>query len=171
MAINSPTSILLYLNKILMDYYLVSVEAFVFKKFVILDEGFVQHGLETWMRAPSAIRQSIWGAYVSCIPKGSPCVVLTCAYADEALRRAQLRPHGLPVSHSLLQQTPGFSSEANWLTEQYEGMSQLLTSPILSNRVKCLQVDAELSQKQLVKILLRKAGELASGRDVVVLSG
>jgi hypothetical protein len=170
LAINSPTSILLHLNKMLMDYYLASIEAFVYRKFVILDEGFVQHGLEAWLRAPSAIHQTIWSAYVSGIPKGTLCVVLTCAHADEALRRAQLRPHGLPVSHSLLQQTLGFSSEANWLSEQYEGMSQLLTSPILSSRVKCFQVDTELSREQLAEILLHKARELASGRDLVVLS-
>lgn len=164
LAINSPTSILLYLNKIMMLYSLASIEAFVYKKFVILDEGFVQYGLGAWLQAPSEIRQSIWSAYMSCIPKGSLCVVLTCG-ADEALRRAQLRPHGLPT---VLQRAPGSRSEAGCLAEQYEGMSQLWTSPILSNRAKCLQIDAELSQKQLVEILLHKIGELASGRDVVV---
>ena len=157
-------SVLSTLHIWMMKYWLAVIEASARRKKMMLDGGFVQHGISLWLRAPAGIRDDIWREYLSHIPRGVQCIVLQCDPA-EALRRAKMRPMGLP---EVFRRRASSGSREAWLMEQYRQISDLLSDEPLATRVKYIYVSAEMSIEKVVDRIVAEVEDAIPLRDLIV---
>ena len=104
------------------EYFIASLESSLQRKRVFLDGGYVQWSLSIWLRSPVEIRQELWLAYLSHIPKKIVCVILECE-PEEALKRASSREEGVP---KVISTRAWDYKEAGSPQVQYEKMAALL---------------------------------------------
>ena len=131
---------------------------------MILDGGFVQHGISVWLRAPREIRADLWRTYLSLMPNRILCIILQCAPA-EALRRSKSRPQGVPPVFS--RKSPA-SPDENWLMDEYRQMSELLISEALTARVKCIYVNSEMDADRIAELILSEVDGIIPLKDLIV---
>ena len=155
-------SVLSTLNGLMMEYGLAAIEAAFRRKLMILDGGFVQHGISVWLRAADALRTELWSAYLEHVPDTTLCIVLDCDPVV-ALQRARARPEGVPAvfkRHA--------SSDDGWLLEQYRRVDELLGGRALASRVNCVHLDAGMECDEIVNLVVAEIQALTSLDDVVV---
>ena len=157
-------SVLSVLNGLMMERTLVTLETWLRRRPavppVLLDGGFVQHGIAVWLRSPLELRSELWGTYLSQVPGNVLCIILRCE-PGEALRRARSRPEGIPA---VLRGGGPPAQDKTWLMEQYRQMSELLTSKPLTTRAKCVYVNAEMDPDKIVDSILAQVETLAPVR-------
>jgi len=149
-------SILYLLNVFLTELVLATLEARIFGRSLILDEGFVQRGLGLCLRAPEAIREELWQRYVRCIPDDVLCLVLEIE-PQQALLRARSREQGVPDVFDDESTGPTPSDPA--VSPPYAETRRLLAGDVLRNQVRCANIAADGNLEELAD---RIVGELES---------
>ncbi len=163
--LNAPKSIFLLLNEMIVEYFSIAIEVLLFRKFVIMDEGFIQRGIGIWMRSPDRIRNKIWNSYLECIPHDAQCIIFDTEVFDRALKQAKLRPRGV---HAVLRWFPHAKSDDRALEKIYGALHQLFKTPKICNRANLYTVNVDASSNEVVEKVFHRIVELNSDRRVVI---
>jgi hypothetical protein len=161
-------TLLRILSMVHAESFLVRVEATVRRKLVVSDEGFIQRGLSICMRVPAELRREIWRSYLSRVPTGGTCVVLTCSPV-EALRRAKRRPKGLsPVLREPL--AGAGAPDGNALSHTYAGLDELLRDRDLGGGWRRIDVSTDIGPEATADALMARLEALAHGAELAVFT-
>jgi hypothetical protein len=121
---------------------LARLEAWLRRRTLIVDEGFVHRALGVWIRSPPAVREEVLEAYLDTIPDGSVCILLRCD-PDTSLARAMSRERGipLPTRRAAKAADPAASRDAR-ISAVYREQLRLFDREPLRARVDIQEVDA-----------------------------
>jgi len=143
---------------------LARAEAWLRRRTLILDEGFVHRTLGVWMRAGAADRDEAVTRYLEILPRAGTCIWLRCD-PETARKRAEERSEGLPpVTARSARDRSDTDDSVDALGSVYREYAQLFERPSLHERVAIHAIDIHGEPTEVAGQIARTLSGLGAGR-------
>jgi energy-coupling factor transporter ATP-binding protein EcfA2 len=156
--------IIFTLSASVMEYRMSCIECLLKNKIPLIDGGYIQWGISIWLRSPPEIKNEIWSAYLTHMPKNILCIILNCD-SSEALKRAHARVEGVP---NVINSRPWASRSPEYLNKQYNEINNLLNSYELRSIILDFDCSSNAPTSEQVDLTCRVLKDFVDLEKIVI---